>query len=410
MEADRFSAFRHSSFSRYFAARFLTAMATQITSVAVGWQIYDETGNAALLGWIGLVQFLPAVLLVLFTGLASDRFGRRLIMGLSILMEMSCAGMIFYLAFTRQFDPIVVLAILTLFGVARAFLTPASSSLVVNVVPKEDFPNAIGWITSAWQLASIFGPVAGGLLYGISGPVAYASAGIIFGTAAFLIFSIPKPEQALETAKTSLETLFGGFKYIWNQKIVLGAISLDLFAVMLGGAVALMPIYAKDILELGPTGLGLLRAAPGIGAVIMIGFLTSFPIRNHAGVILFITVGLFGLATAVFGVSTIAWVSILALMFVGAFDMISVYIREILLQLWTPDKVRGRVNAVNSIFLGASNELGEARAGFMAAAYGAVLTVTGGGIAAMGVAALWAKMFPSLRQARHLEAPEDLET
>jgi len=409
MEADRFSAFRHSSFARYFGARFLTAMATQITSVAVGWQIYDETGNAALLGWIGLVQFLPAVLLVLFTGLASDRFGRRLIMGLSILMEMSCAVMIFYLAITRQFDPIFVLITLTVFGVARAFLTPASSSLVVNVVPKEDFANAIGWITSSWQLASIFGPVAGGLLYGISGPVAYASAAIIFGIAAILIFSISKPAQALETAATSLETILGGFKYIWNQKIVLGAISLDLFAVLLGGAVALMPIYAKDILELGPTGLGLLRAAPGIGAVMMIGYLTAFPIKDHAGVILFVTVALFGLATAIFGVSTSAWLSIAALMLVGAFDMISVYIREILLQLWTPDKVRGRVNAVNSIFLGASNELGEFRAGFMAAAYGAVLTVTGGGIAAMGIAAIWAKLFPSLRTARYLEAPDETE-
>lgn len=410
MEANRFSAFRHSSFARYFGARFLTAMATQITSVAVGWQIYDETGNAALLGWIGLVQFLPAVLLVLFTGLASDRFGRRLIMGLSILLEMSCAMMIFYLAITLQFDPVMVLIILTVFGVARAFLTPASSSLVVNVVPKEDFANAIGWITSSWQLASIFGPVAGGLLYGISGPVAYASAAMIFGIAAVLIFSISKPAQALETAATSLETILGGFKYIWNQKIVLGAISLDLFAVLLGGAVALMPIYAKDILELGPTGLGLLRAAPGIGAVIMIGYLTAFPIKDHAGIILFVTVALFGLATAVFGVSTSAWLSIAALMLVGAFDMISVYIREILLQLWTPDKVRGRVNAVNAIFLGASNELGEFRAGFMAAAYGAVLTVTGGGIAAMGVAAIWAKMFPRLRTARYLEVPDELES
>jgi len=276
-------------------------------------------------------------------------------------------------------------------------------------VPKEDFANAIGWITSSWQLASIFGLVAGGLLYGISGPAAYMSAAIVFMIAAILIFSIPRPEQALEKSATSLETLLGGFSYIWKQKIVMGAISLDLFAVLLGGAVALMPIYAKDILELGPTGLGLLRAAPGIGAVIMIGWLTTFPVKDHAGIILFVSVALFGFATAVFGVSTTAWISIVALMFVGAFDMISVYIREILLQLWTPDKVRGRVNAVNSIFLGASNELGEFRAGFMAAAYGAVLTVTGGGIAAMGVAAIWAKLFPELRKARYLEAPEDLE-
>ena len=409
METDRFSAFRHSSFTRYFGARFLTALATQITSVAVGWQIYDETGNAALLGWIGLVQFLPAVLLVLFTGLASDRFGRRLIMGLSILMEMTCAATILFLALSGHFEPVLVLAVLTFFGVARAFHTPASSSLVVNVVPKEDFANAIGWITSSWQLASIFGPVAGGLLYGISGPAAYGSAAIIFMIAAILIFSIPRPEQALETSATSLQTLLGGFRYIWKQKIVLGAISLDLFAVLLGGAVALMPIYAKDILELGPTGLGLLRAAPGIGAVMMIGWLTAFPVKDHAGVILFVSVALFGLATAVFGVSTTAWISILALMLVGAFDMISVYIREILLQLWTPDKVRGRVNAVNSIFLGASNELGEFRAGFMAAAYGAVLTVTGGGIVAMGVAAIWAKFFPELRRAKYLEVPENLK-
>ena len=409
METDRFSAFRHSSFARFFAARFLTAMGTQIVSVAVSWDIYVQTGNPLLLGWIGLVQFLPAVLLVLVTGLASDKFGRRLVMGVSILLEMACALAIFALAFASQFNPVLILGILTVFGVARAFLTPASSSLVVNVVPKEDFANAIGWVTSAWQLASIAGPAIGGILVAISSPVAYGFAALVFAIAAFCIFSIAKPEQQLETAPVDLQTIIGGFKYIWNEKIVLGAISLDLFAVLLGGAVALMPIYAIDILEIGAIGNGLLRAAPGIGAIAMIVYLVSFPIKDHAGAILFVTVALFGLATATFGISTIAWVSILALMLVGAFDMISVYIREILLQLWTPDRVRGRVNAVNSIFLGASNELGEFRAGFMAAVYGAVLTVTGGGIAAMGVAALWAKMFPSLRKARYLEAPEVLD-
>jgi len=409
MEADRFSAFRHSSFARYFGARFLTANATQIVSVAVGWDIYLQTKNPLLLGWIGLVQFLPAVLLVLVTGLASDKFGRRLVMGLSILLEMACAIAILILALKSQFNPTLVLAILTIFGVARAFLTPASSSLVVNVVPKEDFANAIGWVTSSWQLASISGPAIGGLLVAISSPLAYMIAALIFGVAAISIFSIDKPDQHLETAPVNLQTLIGGFKYILKEKIVLGAISLDLFAVLLGGAVALTPIYAHDILEIGAMGNGILRAAPGVGAILMIGYLVAFPIKDHAGIILFITVTLFGLATAAFGVSTIAWVSVILLMLVGAFDMISVYIREILLQLWTPDKVRGRVNAVNSIFLGASNELGEFRAGFMAAAYGAVLTVTGGGIAAMGVAAIWAKMFPSLRKARYLEAPDDLE-
>lgn len=406
LSTDKYSAFKHSAFTRYFWARFLNAFATQIVSVAVGWQIYDQTQNAALLGWIGLVQFLPALILVIPTGVAADRFGRRLIMGVAIFFKVLCALAIFILAITDNFQPLYVLFVLTLFGIARAFQMPASSSLVVNVVPKEDFANAIGWVTSSWQLASVFGPVAGGLLYGLSGPVAYSVAAAIFAISTVLIFSIDKPKQVISKEPTSLSTLIGGFRYVWKQKIVLGAISLDLFAVLLAGAVALLPIYARDILVLGPTGLGLLRAAPGIGAVMMIIILTSFPVKDHAGVILFVTVALFGLSTAVFGVSTIAWLSIFMLMLIGAFDMISVYIREILLQLWTPDHVRGRVNAVNSIFLGASNELGEFRAGFMAAAYGAVFTVVAGGIAAIGVAGLWAAMFPSLLKTKRLEAPE----
>lgn len=406
-KTDRYSAFRHKAFARYFGARFCTAFATQIVSVAVGWQIYDQTQNAALLGWIGLVQFLPALILVIPTGMAADKLGRRRVMGTAIILEMLVAGAIFAMAVTGSFNPIWVLGALAVFGIARAFFTPASSSLVVNVVPKKDFANAVGWVTSSWQLASVFGPVAGGLLYGLSGPVAYGVAAAIFAFAAVLIFSIEKPKQVISKEPTSLATLVGGFSYIWKQKIVLGAISLDLFAVLLAGAVALLPIYARDILVLGPTGLGLLRAAPGIGAVIMILILTAFPIRNHAGLILFVTVALFGLSTAVFGASTLAWLSIIMLMFIGAFDMISVYIREILLQLWTPDHVRGRVNAVNSIFLGASNELGEFRAGFMAAAYGAVFTVVAGGVAAIGVAAVWAAVFPSLRKTQRLETPDE---
>ncbi|MEP1231700.1 MAG: MFS transporter [Litorimonas sp.] len=404
-KSNRYAAFEHRSFTRYFTARFLTAFATQIMSVAIGWQIYDQTQNAALLGWIGLVQFLPALLLVVATGIAADRLGRRFVMGVSIIFEMICALIILSIALSGNFDPILVLATLTLFGIARAFHTPASSSLVVNIVPKDDFTNAVGWSTSSWQLASIFGPVAGGLLYGISGPFAYGVAAVIYAFAAIFIFSIEKPAQVIHRVETSFQTVMGGFQHIWKEKIVLGAISLDLFAVLLAGAVALLPIYARDILDVGEIVLGFLRAAPGIGAVIMIGLLTTFPIKNHAGVILFISVALFGAATAVFGVSKLAWLSIIALICVGAFDMISVYIREILLQLWTPDHVRGRVNAVNSIFLGASNELGEFRAGFMAAAYGAIFTVTAGGIAAIGVASIWAKAFPSIRKTRQLEPP-----
>ncbi|MGH1420890.1 MAG: MFS transporter [Hyphomonas sp.] len=404
--SDRFSAFRHFSYRQYFGARFCTAFAAQITSVAVAWQMYDETGSAALLGWIGLVQFLPALLLVVVTGLTADRAGRRLVMGLAILAEMLCAAGILYLAATQQFNPVWVLGILTVFGVARAFMAPASSSLAVNIVPKEDFANAAGFSAMSWQTASIVGPVAGGLLYGLSAVAAYGTAVGLFALAGVLIFSIPKPAQVRGVGPASLSTLLGGFSYVWKQKVVLGAISLDLFAVLLGGAVALLPIYARDILHLGPDGLGLLRAAPGIGAVIMITMITAFPIRDHAGKFLFAAVAFFGLATAVFGFSTWAWLSILALVCVGAFDMVSVYIREILLQVWTPDEVRGRVNAVNSIFLGASNELGEARAGFMAAVFGPVFTVAAGGIAAIGVAAGWAMLFPDIRKTRHLEPPD----
>lgn len=404
-DEDRFAAFRHGSFRRYFWARFLTASATQIVSVAVGWQLWKVTGNPLLLGLIGLVQFAPALLLVLVTGLASDKLGRRRVMGLSIILEMICALAILGLAVTGNFQPIPVLSVLTVFGIARAFHTPASSSLVVNVVPKPDFANAIGWVTLSWQLASIVGPAIGGLLYGISGPFAYGFAATLFVIAATLIFSIPKPNQDLETDPTSWDTIVGGFRYIWGQKIVLGAISLDLFAVLLGGAVALMPIYADQILNVGAFGLGLLRAAPGIGAILMIGLLIRFPVRDHAGKILLVTVGLFGLMTVIFGFSTLAWLSIGALVLIGAFDMISVYIREVLLQLWTPDRVRGRVNAVNSIFLGASNELGEFRAGVMAALYGAVFAVTIGGFAAMGVAAGWRIIFPDMARIRKLEAP-----
>ena len=405
-DEDRFAAFRHSAFKRFFWARFLTASGGQIISVAVGWQMWKVTGNAWLLGLIGLVQFLPPLLLVLVTGLAADKLGRRRVMGSAIVLKFICALGILALAVTDNFEPVLVLSLLAVFGVGRAFHTPASSSLVVNVVPEKDFANAIGWITSSWQLATIAGPAIGGLLYGISGPVAYGLAAVIFAMSAALIFSLEKPKQEMETAPTNWNTIVGGFRFIWKEKVVFGAISLDLFAVLLGGAVALLPIYADEILNVGPWGLGMLRAAPGVGAIVMIAILIRFPVRDHAGPILLVSVAAFGAATAVFGLSTTAWVSILALALVGAFDMISVYIREILLQLWTPDRMRGRVNAVNAIFLGASNELGEFRAGTMAALYGAVFTVAAGGAAAMGIAGLWRVLFPKMSKTRKLEVPD----
>ena len=405
--SDRFAAFRHSSYTRYFFSRFLTSFGAQVVSVSVAWQMYDETRNPALLGWIGLVQFLPALLLVVVTGNAADRLGRRLVMGCGALVMMSCAASILMLVLAGNFNPMLVLAILTLFGTARAFYGPAATSLAVNLVPREDFPNAVSWITSSWQIATIGGPVIGSLLYGLAPEAAYGTATCLFIAAAALIFSIPRPNQIVSREPPTLASILGGFSYIWNNKVVLGAVSLDLFAVLLGGAVALMPIYARDILQVGELGLGLLRAAPGIGAIIAIALITAVPIRDHAGWILLAAVAMFGLATAVFGASTLAWVSILALMCVGGFDMVSVYVREIILQLWTPDAVRGRVNAVNSIFVGASNELGETRAGFMAAVAGPVFTVVAGGFAAMGIATLSILIFPQLRKIRTLDEQEN---
>ena len=399
----RFVAFRHKAFARYWAARFLATFATQVVSVAVGWQIYDLTRNPFDLGLVGLIQFLPSLLLVLVTGAAADRFGRRLIMGVAAFLEAICALALVILTLRGLTSPFPVFVVLAAFGVARAFFAPASSALVANLVPPEDFANAIAWNSSAWQTATIVGPVAGGLLYGLSAEAAYATAAVLMILAGVLSFSVPKPKQHSESQPVSASTLFAGFRYIWKEKVVLGAISLDLFAVLLGGAVALLPVYARDILELGPWGLGLLRSAPGIGAVLTALWLSGHPIRNHAGLIMFAFVALFGFFTIVFGVSTITWVSILALALVGAADMVSVYIRETLIQLWTPDRLRGRVNAVNMVFVGASNELGEFRAGTMAALIGTVPAVVFGGAGAIGVAFLWAWMFPALRKAKHLD-------
>ncbi|GHD17625.1 MFS transporter [Tianweitania populi] len=398
----RFAAFHHGAFLRYWAARFLTTFATQIVSVSVGWQIYDLTRDPFDLGLVGIIQFLPSLLLVLVTGAVADRFGRRLVMGLAALLEAACALALLLLTWHGLTGPAGIFALLAVFGIARAFFGPASASLVANLVPADTFANAVAWNSSAWQTATIVGPVAGGLLYGLNPEIAYGTATALMLAATVLVFTIPKPARKISGEKPTTETLFAGFRYIWGEKVVLGAISLDLFAVLLSGAVALLPVYARDILDLGPWGLGLLRAAPGVGAILVAVWLAGHPIRDHAGRIMFTFVALFGLVTIVFGVSTTTWVSILALALLGATDMVSVYIRETLIQLWTPDQVRGRVNAVNNVFVGASNELGEFRAGTMAALIGTMPAVVFGGVGAIAVAGIWAWAFPQLRKTRHL--------
>ena len=405
---DNYAAFRHKSYQRYFTSRFLTAFSIHVLTTTIGFHLYDVTSNPLWLGLVGVVLFAPSLLFVVITGMAADKLNRRFVMAGATLLLAFSAALVATLAMTGRFEPFWVLVAMFFVGTGRAFFSPASSSLVVNLVPKEDFGNAVGWITSSWQLASIVGPAVAGFAFEFLREWTYLISALFFLLAAFYILSIPKPKQRISKEPTTIKTLMGGFLYVWKTKIVLGAITLDLFAVFLGSAVWLMPIFAKDVLDIGSVGNGFLRAAPGIGAIIMALYLIRFPVKDHAGKILLVSVFLFGLATMVFGYSKIAWLSILALMFVGAFDMISVYIREILLQLWTPDHVRGRVNAVNSIFLGASNELGDARAGFVAARLGAVLTVITGGLAAIGVVALVTAMFPELRKVRKLDAPEDL--
>ncbi len=402
----RYAAFRHAAFRNYWASRFLLTFATQVVSVAVGWQIYDLTRDPFDLGLVGIVQFLPSLLLVLVTGVVADRFGRRRIMALATLMEAACALVLLLLTWHGLYSPLPVFGVLLLFGIARAFFGPASASLVANLVPPKDFANAIAWNSSAWQTATIIGPVAGGLLYGLSSEVAYGTATVLMLFALLLILGIPKPAQRSETDKPSLESLFAGFHYIWREKVVLGAISLDLVAVLLSGATALLPVYARDILDLGPWGLGMLRSAPGIGALCVAVWLAGHPLRDQAGAIMLFFVAVFGAVTALFGLSTVTWLSIVSLGLLGATDMVSVYIRETLIQLWTPDEVRGRVNAVNQVFVGASNEVGEFRAGTMAALIGTVPAVVLGGLGAIVVAGLWAALFPDLRKVRRLDIRE----
>ncbi|MEZ2129880.1 MULTISPECIES: MFS transporter [unclassified Sinorhizobium] len=406
---DRFAAFRHVSYLLFFLARILLSFSIQIVSVSVGWQMYDHTGRAIYLGLIGLVQFLPSLLLILVTGSVADHYNRRAIAAICTLVSALCSAALLILTMTGSFSPLPVFAILLVFGIERAFMAPAIQSLAPNLVPAKDLSNAVAWNSSSWQIAAILGPVAGGLLYGVGASVAYAVAVVFAGIGAILLFMIPKPAQRMSDQTKSWASILAGFRFIASEKVVLGAISLDLFAVLLGGATALMPIFARDILTLGPWGLGLLRAAPGVGAIVMAVLLATYPLKHRAGIYMFLGVAMFGIATVLFGLSQTAWLSIAALAVMGASDMVSVYVRETLIALWTPDEVRGRVNAVNMVFVGASNELGEFRAGSMASVFGAVPAVIIGGIGTLAVSIIWASGFPQLRKIDSLDAPTRAE-
>ncbi len=403
MTARSSNALHHRPYVIYMLALIAAGFAVQIMSVSVGWQVYEVTRNPLYLGYVGLVQFMPAMALVLFTGLAADKFNRRLIMGCCYLIEILCGCVLLWLAYTRTTDVLPIFAVLFAFGVARAFMNPAADALAPNLLPREAIAHGISLSSMQWQFTTIVGPVVGGLLYWLAPEAAYGTALVLLVVAFLLVLAIGTVAQPNHTQETNLATLLAGFKFIRSEPVVLGAISLDLFAVLLGGAVALMPVYATDILQAGPVGLGILRAAPGIGAVAVALWLAKYSIPPRAGVILFACVAAFGVATILFGVSRWVPLSILALILIGGFDMVSVYVRETLMQLWTPDHVRGRVNAVNRVFIGASNELGEFRAGVMAAWIGATGAVVFGGIGSVAIAGLWSRLFPKLRDIKTLD-------
>ena len=397
--------FFNRTYQKYWFARFLSSLCLGTISVCVAWQIYDISRNPFHLGLVGLTQFLPLILLVVVSGYVSDNYNRKIIFSLCLLTESFLAFLFVAINFHENIEISFLFILLIGIGIVRAFFGPAAAALLPNIVNKKDLPDAVALSAVAWQSGTIFGPIFGGLLYGISAFAGYLFAAIGLLLASVLVFLIPYNYKLNIKKPISFENLTGGFSYVWNKKILLGVISLDLFAVLMAGAVALMPVYARDILETGPFTLGLLRSSPGIGAIIVAAGLSFYTLKN-AGKVMLYAVALFGLSTILFGISNNIALSIIILCFVGGFDMLSVYIRDIIIQLGTEDKMRGRVNAVNMMFVGASNELGEFRAGMMASWIGTVPAVVIGGVGAIGVAGIWGLIFPSLLQVRKLKNSE----
>jgi len=368
-------------------------------AVAVGWQIYSLTHRPLDLGLVGLAQFAPGILLFLFTGHTADRVSRQRILlacygGFSL-----CSLLLLVITLLGLTVVWPIYAVLLGNGVVRAFLGPASQALLPLLVAEEHFPNAVAWDNSIFKTATILGPVAGGLVYGLSGspiPV-YSAAALAYLTALLLASMIRLPNRLLPRRAASLAIVLEGVRYIWQNKLILGSISLDLFAVLLGGAVALLPVYASEILRTGAYGLGLLRSAPGAGAVLMAVILARFPLRRRVGLPMLYSVFGFGAFTIVFGLSRNLALSLAALALIGAFDMVSVFIRQTLVQLATPDQMRGRVSAVNWIFIGASNELGQFESGVTAQWFGTVPAVVLGGLGTIAIVLLWSWLFPSLK-------------
>ncbi len=411
-----FAIFRQRDFTLFLLARFFSSIAAQMMVIAVGWQVYRLTGRVLDLGLIGLSQFLPFLCFALFAGHAADVHDRRLIIMLCLSLFLVCALLLFVFARASLASVWPIFAVLGVLGVARAFLSPATQSFLPNIVPLSSLGNAVAINSSTFQVATIAGPSIGGLIYvfGESSHRVNGGAQWVFGMAAALLASglcllslIAHRGIRRGAPAASWEDLLQGLRFIRRRKTVLGAISLDLFAVLFGGATALLPAFTKDVLHAGPQVFGYLRAAPGVGAVLTALWLAVRPVTRHVGLFMFGGVAIFGACTVVFGLTHAFWVAMAALALMGAGDMISIYVRGLLVQLETPDAIRGRVSAVNSVCIGASNELGEFESGFTAAWFGLVPAIVLGGGVTLLVAVLWAGVFfPALW---HLKSFEQLK-
>ena len=400
--------FQYTNFTLYQVERFCVIAGLEMQSVAVGWQVYEITRRPLDLGLVGLAQFLPNVLLFLLAGHVADRFNRKRVLLICNLGFATCSAVLIEISQRGPRNVMAIFAVLVLLGIVRSFNAPAGRSLIPALVPAEAFPTAVAWNATTYQAATILGPAIGGLLYALfRGPAGVyatsiaACAGATVALTRIHVRSAIRPQE-----EVSLRTVLAGLHYIWTHRAILGSISLDLFAVLLGGSVALLPVYAREILHTGPWGLGLLRAAPGAGATIMAILLAYRPLRRRAGAIMLWCVAGFGVFTIVFGISHSLTLSLAALVLVGATDMVSIVVRGTLVQIATPDEVRGRVNAVDMIFIGASNELGEFESGLTAHWFGTVPAVILGGAGTLVVVGLWAWMFPELRKVDRLTADD----
>lgn len=384
-------------------------LAFQMRSLAIGWHIYATTQSPLDLGWVGLAQFLPMLVLSPFAGQIVDRVDRKRVLQWTLVIDGAISGVLFWLAYSHPGSVKGVYPCLILAGAIRPFAATSGQSLLPSIVSTEIFPRAVAWSATTWQIATVLGPVLGGVVYALMGPDwVYLTCALLTGGSGCLLTQVVNRPQHFEKGPVSLESYLTGLRFVMKNRIILGAISLDLFAVLLGGAVALLPIFAKDILNVGPAGLGLLRAAPGTGAVITGIILARYPIKHHTGTIMLACVGIFGIFTIGFGLSTHFYISLFCLFCLGAADLVSVIIRSVMVQMMTPDSMRGRVSAINFLFIGTSNELGEFESGITAAWWGTVPAVVIGGLGTLFVVFFWNRIFPEFRKCDRLEPVGDL--